>query len=107
MARRIWWGTWPGAVAVALGSAALAATGTVVGMVGLFIPAAGVQGTDRQEVTAPGWLIPLSLTLLAAGLLLPVLTLLWARRRWAGFVLLGLVLSAVVGFIGLAQLGIV
>lgn len=41
-----------------------------------------------------------------AAFALPVLTVFWSRKRWAGYVLLGLGLSMVVGVIGLVQLGI-
>lgn len=106
MARRIWWATWPGALVMGLCAALLASAGTAVGLIGLFVPVAGIQGTDQQAVAAPGWLFPLSLGLVAAGVALPVLTALWARRRWAGFVLLGLGLSVVVGAVGLVQFGL-
>lgn len=106
MARRIWWATWPGALVMGLVAAVLASAGTAVGLVGLFVPVAGIEGTDQQAVAAPGWLFPLSLSLSLAGVVLPLLTLWWARRRWAGFVLLGLCLSAVVGAVGLVQFGL-
>ncbi len=41
-----------------------------------------------------------------AALALPVLTGRWARKRWAGYLLLGLGLSAFVGAVGLVMFGI-
>lgn len=106
MSQKIWWGQWPGALGLGLASALLASAGFITGLFGLLVPDTRNVGTDRQAPEIPWWLLPLSLTLVAAAVALPVLTTLWARRRWAGFVLLGLGLSSVVGFVGLVQVGI-
>lgn len=104
--RRIWWATWPGALGMGLAAALLASAGIFTGLVGLTVPAASNAGTDLQPVDTPGWMVPVSIALVAGGVVLPVLTAWWAKRKWAGYLLLGLCLSALVGIVGLFQIGI-
>lgn len=104
--RRTWWGTWPGALALGAASLALALPGVVTLIGTAFLPAEDSVGID-VEVSGPGVAVRvLSAVVGVAALVVPVLTVRWARKKWAGYVLLGLGLSAVAGAVGLGMLGI-
>lgn len=106
MAKRIWWATWPGALGMGLISFALAGIGMLTGAIGLLVPPPDQTGIDFEVQTQPLWMTLLWAAQVLAGVTLIVLTVVWARRKWAGYVLLGLGLSAVIGVVGLAQFGI-
>ncbi|GAA4894215.1 hypothetical protein GCM10025789_09300 [Tessaracoccus lubricantis] len=107
MSRRIWWSTWPGALGLGLLSLLLVAPGTVAGLIVLLIPDTGGAGVDFSVDTVPLWQQVFAWVAIAAAVVLPFLTALWARRAWLGYVLLSLGLSLVVGVIGLGLFGIV
>lgn len=87
-------------------SLAMAAWGVVALLGTALLPDDGGVGVDF-EVAGPGMVTRgVALTVGVAALALPVLTARWARKRWAGYVLLGLGLSAVVGAVGLVMVGI-
>lgn len=87
-------------------SLAMAAWGIVALLGTALLPDDGGVGVDF-EVAGPGMVTRgVALTVGVAALALPVLTARWARKRWAGYVLLGLGLSAVVGAVGLVMVGI-
>lgn len=103
---RRWWITWPGALG--LGAVCLAAAlPGVVALVGTaLLPAEDALGIDVVR-NGPGTLTRAVMIALAVAVLaVPVLTTVWARKKWAGYVLLGVGASIVVGCIGLAMLGI-
>ena len=104
--RRTWWATWPGALAVGLVSLVLALPGTVTLIGTALLPAEDSAAIDVQ-VSGPGLGLRIAAALGGgAALALPVLTLRWARKRWLGYVLLGLAASALAGAVGLGMLGI-
>lgn len=108
MARaKVWWGTWPGAVGMALLALVLLLPGAAAGLVALLIPDTGGAGTDRVIGTTPLWVRIFGAVGVASMLVLPLLVLRWARRTWLGYVLLGLALSALIGAIGLGLFGII
>jgi len=104
--RRKWWTTWPGALALGGAALLLAAAGTLTGLAYVILAPADSAGIDFEIAAPPLWKSIAFGVQALAGLVLPVLTVLWARRRWAGYVLLGLGLAAVSGVVGLVQLGI-
>lgn len=79
----------------------------IVALVGTaLLPVDGSAGLDF-EVAGPGMLTRgVALSAGVAASALPVLTGRWARKRWAGYLLLGLGLSAVVGAVGLVLFGL-
>ncbi|NHB84807.1 hypothetical protein G7085_09885 [Tessaracoccus sp. HDW20] len=104
--RRRWWTTWPGALTLGAAALLLGSAGTLTGLAYVVIPPVDSAGIDFEIAAPPLWKsIGFGVQALA-GLVLPVLTVFWARRRWAGYVLLGLGLAAVSGVVGLTQLGI-
>lgn len=104
--RRTWWATWPGALALGAGSLLLALPGMVTLIGTALLPAADSAGID-VEVAGPGIVVRILAVLGGvAALAMPFLTVRWARRKWAGYVLLGLALSALAGAVGLGMLGI-
>lgn len=107
MSRPIWWGTWPGALGLGLISLILVLPGALAGLATFLIPDTGGAGVDFQVATTPVWMQIFGGFALAAALVLPVLTLRWARRTWLGYVLLGLGLSLVLGLVGLGLFGVI
>ena len=101
-----WWSTWPGAVGMALIAFLIAAPGLLAAQLALALRAEDSAGLDH-EVTGPGlWPRVLALALIVAALAFPILTGRWGRKKWLGYLLLGLALSAVVGVVGLTLLGV-
>lgn len=90
-----------GCFAFLLGSA-----GTLTGAIGLLIPPPDDAGIDFEVQAQPVWLTVLWAAQVLAGLALPILTTYWSRKKWAGYVLLGLGLAGVLGIVGLFQSGI-
>src|SRR5699024_5883362 len=105
--KRIWWGTWPGALALGLLSLLLVLPGALAGLLTLLIPDTGGAGVDFAVEEAPLWHRVFGIISLAAAVVLPFLTVRWARRTWLGYVLLALGLSFVFGAIGLGLFGVV
>lgn len=105
--RRIWWGTWPGALALGLLAVALLLPGAGAGLATLLIPDTGGAGTDRVVGGTPLWVRIFGALGVASLVVLPVLTVRWARKTWLGYVLLTLGLSLLVGAIGLGLFGII
>lgn len=106
MAKRIWWGTWPGALFMGAAAFVLALAGFLTGVAFLVIPPIDSSGIDFEIEAPPIWVAVIYVVQVLAAVVLPALTVRWARKRWAGYVLLGLGLSMVIGVIGLFQLGI-
>ena len=106
MAKQIWWGTWPGALAMGFAAFVLGSAGLLTGAIGLLIPPPDNTGVDVEMTAQPAWLGVLWAVQVLAGLALPILTTYWSRKTWAGYVLLGLGLAAVLGIFGLFQSGI-
>ena len=79
----------------------------VLALVGTaLLPADDSAGVDVQ-LSGPGAVVRvLAAVTGVSSLALPVLTVRWARKRWLGYLLLGLALGGVVGAIGLGMLGI-
>lgn len=84
----------------------LGAAGLATGLLYVVIPPADSAGIDFEVQAQPAWRVVVALVQTSAGCLLPALTVYWARRRWAGYVLLGVGLSLGLGIVGLVQLGI-
>ena len=104
---RVWWATWPGALAlglVSLGLVALTSVGLI--LVALLPPTDG-SGTDVD--VADGFSLAGRLTWMVIGiacLALPPAVVVVARRAWLGWTLVLLALSAFVLAAGLWTLGI-
>lgn len=104
--RRVRWATWPGALGLGALALLMGGPGIVALTATAVLPADDSAGVDFA-VSGPGWPVRVAALVVAvAALMLPVLTVRWARRKWAGYVLLGLGLSAVVGVVGLFLVGI-
>ncbi len=105
--RRPWWATWPGALGCGVASLVLGGAGTISLLVYVALPVDNIAGTDIVTDTAPST-VSMVVALIGAVVLLalPVLTTVWARRIWLGYMLLGLTLSAVGGIAGLVWMGI-
>lgn len=103
--RPLWWAGWPGALGFGLGSLLLVAPAIFSGIVFLTLGDEG-SGTD-VVVEGPG-VFPriLALLLVVVSVALPPLTVRWARKRWAGYLLLGICLSFACCLTGLILLGI-
>ena len=87
-------------------SALLVFPAIVAGVVFATLPADDSAGLDF-EVTGPGIVPRVFAVLLAMGsAVLPFLTARWARKRWAGYLLLGCTLSVVAFIVGLVLQGI-
>lgn len=106
-AQKIWWGTWPGALALGLLSLVLVLPGALAGFIVLTIPDTGGSGIDVEAGVVPLWHRIFAVIALVALVVLPVLTTRWARKTWLGYVLLGSALSFVVGAVGLGMFGII
>lgn len=106
MAKKIWWSTWPGSLLMGLVALVLAFAGFATGLAYLIIPPIDSAGIDFEIVAPPAWLAVVYLAQALAAVVIPGLTFFWARKRWAGYVLLGLGLSMLLGIVGLVQLGV-
>ena len=106
MSARIWWATWPGALAMGFASFVLGSAGLATGLLYVIIAPADSTGIDFEVQAQPVWRLLVAVAQALAGVVLPVLTAFWSRKRWAGYVLVGLGLSVALGIVGLFQLGI-
>lgn len=103
-----WWTTWPGAVVLALISLTLVIPPAVVFTIYATLPSTAGEGTDTV-VTGVG---PSRVLRVMAGLWvvavlsLPLLTLRWCRKKWAGWMLVGMMASVVAFISALFPLGI-
>lgn len=104
--KRLWWATWPGALLFGLISLALVAPSIIASVLFVSLRGDDSAGLD-YAVEGPG-LLPrlLAVILGVVSLALPAFTVRWARKKWAGYLLLGLCVSSVIFFIGLFMLGI-
>lgn len=85
----------------------LAVPGALAGIVWLLIPNYDSSGLDFEVVGPSLWQQLLAGGLPVATLVLFVLTIYWARKKWAGYLILGLGLSLVVGIVGLVFTGVI
>lgn len=104
--RRLWWATWPGAIGIGLLGLFLAAPGLLTGLAWLLLPGADSSGLDEEIVAPSPWLGVLAGLQVVASLLLPALSLRWAKKAWLGYLLLGLALCSALGVVGLVQMGV-
>ncbi|MFT3888154.1 MAG: hypothetical protein QM713_08340 [Arachnia sp.] len=104
--RAKFWTTWPGAVVMGLVALAVSAPGATVAALWLLVPAYDGSAIDF-EVAAPSpiWSV-VAAAAVVMSLVLAALTVYWSRRKWAGYVLLGIGLSFAVGVVGLFVWGI-
>jgi hypothetical protein len=87
-------------------SLAVALPGVTAALAWVLLPSYDSSGIDF-EIAPPSSGPMVAAALLALGSLALVgLTVYWARRRWAGYVLLGIVASFVIGVVGLFLWGI-
>ncbi|MEO7587076.1 MAG: hypothetical protein ABIS84_03505 [Arachnia sp.] len=105
--RRIWWATWPGALGVGLLSLLMVLAGAVPLALFALLATSDPSGTDATVVEAPGiGLRVLWMVLAVVSLVLPVVVVVLARRRWLGWMLAALVGSGAVLASGLGMMGI-
>ena len=104
--RKLWWATWPGALGFGAASLLLVLPALFAAVVFVSLSGDDSAGLDFQ-VEGPGAVSRILAVLLFIGAAtLPVLTARWARKRWAGYLLLGVGLSAVAFIVGLIMLGV-
>ena len=104
--RPLWWATWPGAIGFGLVSLLMVAPAIFGSLLFISLAADDSAGLD-YEVRGPGLFARLLAVLLLVGsAALPFLTVFWARKRWAGYLLLGVCLSLTALLVGLFMLGI-
>lgn len=103
-----WWSTWLGVAGVGLVTLAMVAPGSAIVVLYALITGPESFAADAQLTGAPGPLARLGYVLLGVVfLVLPVLAMNFARRRWLGYLLLSLGIAAVVCLWGLWVLQIV
>lgn len=104
--RPLWWASWPGALLFGAISLLLALPAIIASVLFVSLRDDDSAGLD-YAVEGPG-LLPriLAVVLGVVSLALPAFTVRWARKKWAGYLLLGVSLSAVTFFIGLFMLGV-
>ena len=105
-ARQKFWTTWPGAVVMGLIALVVALPGAAAALAWLLLPSYDSSAIDFVIAPPSTVSMVLAALVLVASLALVVLTVYWARRRWAGYVLLGIVANFVVGVGGLFLWGI-
>lgn len=87
-------------------AALLAWPALVSGLAAALLPDLGGSGLDFDPEPVPAGARVLGWVLAISWAVFPLLTALWARRVWLGYLLLGLALCAVTGGVGLVQQGI-
>lgn len=104
--RRIWWATWPGALAMGVVSLAMVVL-TGVGLLLTALLTLPASGTDLTTVETPAvaWRVAWAVAG-AACFALPIAAVVVARRRWLGWLLVILAVSVFVLAAGLWALGI-
>lgn len=104
--RSIWWATWPGALGLGLVSFVLVQVGVVPAALFAVMTPDPSSGTD-MTIEAPSS-APRIISAVAAlvFLALPVLTVIFARRKWLGWLLVALAASFAVMCWGLFQLNV-
>ncbi len=108
MTRRIWWSTWPGALALGLVSFLMVTVTAVPFIAAALLTSADVAGTDitAAEDFGSGWRV--SYVVFGLVLLgLPAAVVVVARKKWLGWVLVLLTLSVLILGVALWALGIV
>ncbi len=106
--KRIWWATWPGALA--LGVVSLVLTGvTAFPLISIALTtSADLAGTDLTTSDGGGMVWRIAYVVLGiAFLAVPVGVVVVARKMWLGWVLVLLVISALILGAGLWTLGII
>ncbi len=106
--KRIWWSTWPGALALGALSLVLVAVTAVTLLLGAVLTLTDVSGTDQESIGGVGLGWRIGYAVLGVGFLaVPAAVVVCARRRWLGWVLV--LLGASVAVLGAGQwtLGII
>lgn len=104
---RPWWSTWPGALGAGLGALVLGSAGWLGLLIYVTLPVDNQVGVDQViSSEVPVASVVAAWAMLVVLLALPVLTMVWARRIWLGYTLLGLGMSATGGIAGLIWTGI-
>lgn len=106
--RRIWWATWPGALALGALSLVLAGVTAVPLLATALMTSTDVAGTNLTASGGAGlgWRIAY-VVLGIAIFVVPVAVVVVARKQWLGWVLVLLAVSAVILGTGLWTLGII
>ncbi len=104
--RRLFWTTWPGAAVMGLLALTLSLPGVAAALVWLLLPHNDSSGIDFEIAAPSSSSLVLAGATLVAALALAALTVYWSRRRWAGYALLGIAASFVLGVAGLFVWGI-
>lgn len=84
----------------------LSAPAALAGLMWVLLPANDSSGLDFEVAAPPAWMNVLAYALPVVGAVAFFLTVYWARKRWAGYLLLGLGVSLIVGIAGLVFQGI-
>lgn len=95
--RRIWWATWPGALALGALSLVLVGMTAVPLLLVAVLPPADVSGTDLAVAVGPAVGRRIVYGILGvACLAVPVAVVVVARKMWLGWLLVLLLASAVI-----------
>ncbi len=108
MQRRIWWATWPGALALGALSLVLVGVTAISLLLVAVLPAADVSGTDLVVVNGPAVGRRVVYGLLGVAFLaVPVAVVVVARKMWLGWLLVLLVASVAILGVVLWTAGII
>ena len=106
MATSIWWARWPGALLMGVVALVLVSAGLMTSALYFLLSTPDNSGTDISVEAIPLWLTLVYLGQLVVCLAMPILAVVLARKKWAGYLLVSLVVSACLGAAGLVQLGL-
>lgn len=102
----LWWATWLGAIGLGAVSFVLVQVGFVPAALFAVLSATDASGTDMTVESPSTTPRVLSALLALSFLVLPVLTVYFARKKWLGWLLVALGASFLVMCFGLVQLGV-
>ncbi len=106
--KRIWWATWPGALALGVVSLLLVGVTALPLILIALTTSADLAGTDLTASDGAGMAWRIAYVVLGiAFLTVPVGVVVVARKMWLGWVLVLLVISALILGAGLWTLGII
>lgn len=101
-----WWATWLGAIGLGFASFVLVQVGFIPAALFAVLSATDASGTDMTVESLSNTPRVLSALLALSFLVLPVLTVYFARKKWLGWLLVALGASFLVMCFGLVQLGV-